>query len=115
MKHLKKIRKFHREAGQRNALMKALVTALIMNGKIKTTEAKAKELRPKIEKIISKARVKNINTIRAIRTMLAEAVTKKLFDDVAIKYTERNGGYTRIVKLGQRKSDGSKMAHIEFV
>ncbi|MEK7494062.1 MAG: 50S ribosomal protein L17 [Patescibacteria group bacterium] len=115
MKHLNKVRKFHREADQRRALLKALITALITNGKIKTTEAKAKELRPRIEKMVSKAKVKDINTIRLIRRTLAESVTKKLFDEVAPKYKERAGGYTRIVKLGQRKSDGSKMAQIEFV
>ena len=115
MKHLNKIRKFHRETGQRRALLKALITALIMNGKIKTTEAKAKEVRPRIEKMVSKAKVKNINTMRFIRRTLAESATKKLFDEVAVKYKESNGGYTRIVKLGQRRSDGSKIAQIEFV
>lgn len=115
MKHLNKVRKFHRETGQRRALLKALITALIVNGTIKTTEAKAKELRPQIEKMVSKAKIKNINTLRCIRKTLAESVTKKLFDEVAVKYKDRNGGYTRIVKLGQRKSDGSKMAQIEFV
>ncbi len=115
MKHLNKTRKFHREAGQRKALLKALITALITNGKIKTTEAKAKEMRPRIEKMISKAKTKDMNAMRLIRQTLAESVTKKLFDEVAIKYKERNGGYTRIVKLGQRRSDGSKIAQIEFV
>lgn len=115
MKHLNKVRKFHRETGQRRALLKALITALIVNGTIKTTEAKAKELRPQIEKMVSKAKIKNINTVRLIRKTLAESVTKKLFDEVAVKYKDRNGGYTRVVKLGQRKSDGSKMAQIEFV
>lgn len=115
MKHLQKGRKFHREAGQRQALMKALLTALIMNGKIKTTEAKAKELRPAIEKMVTRAKVKSVQNVRITRKTLAPAVTKKLFDEVASKYKERKGGYTRIVKLGQRRSDGSKVAHIEFV
>lgn len=86
-----------------------------MNGKIKTTEAKAKEIKPKIEKMITRAKVKNVQNVRLVRKTLAPAVTKKLFDEVAQKYKERNGGYTRIVKLGQRRSDGSKVAHIEFV
>lgn len=115
MKHLKKARKFHREIGPRQALIKSLLTALIMNGKIKTTEAKAKEIKPKIEKMITRAKVKNVQNVRLVRKTLAPAVTKKLFDEVAQKYKERNGGYTRIVKLGQRRSDGSKVAHIEFV
>jgi len=95
--------------------MKALATALIVNGKIKTTEAKAKELRPQIEKIVSKAKNKNVHSVRLVRKVLAEKVTNKLFNDVAAKYKDRQGGYTRIVKLGQRKSDGSKMAQIEFI
>lgn len=115
MKHLKKTRTLHRETGQRAALLKALMTALIVNGKIKTTEAKAKEVRPRIEKMVSKAKVKNSTAIRLIRRTFAENVTKKLFDEVAVKYKERNGGYTRIVKIGRRRSDGSKMAQIEFV
>lgn len=115
MKHLQKGRKFHRETGQRKALMKALLTALIMHGKIKTTEAKAKELRPAIEKMVTRAKVKSVHNVRMTRKTLAPAPTKKLFDEIAEKYRERKGGYTRIVKLGQRRSDGSKVAHIEFV
>lgn len=115
MRHLQKGRKFHREASQRKALMKALVTALITNGKIKTTEAKAKELRPTIEKMVTRAKVKNPYNIRLIRKTLAEKIAKKLFDEIATKYQERPGGYTRITKLGQRKSDSSDMAQIEFI
>lgn len=115
MRHLKKTKKFHRETDQRKALEKALLTALISYGKIKTTEAKAKWLRPKIEKIVTKAKIKNVNNIRAVRKILAEKPTKRVFDEIASKYQERPGGYTRVIKLGQRKSDGSKMATIEFI
>lgn len=115
MRHLKKGRKFHRESAQRKALMKALVTALVVNGKIKTTHAKAKELRPAIEKMVTRAKMKTPYNIRLIRKTLAEKVTRKLFDEIATKYQERAGGYTRIVRLGQRKSDGSSMAQIEFI
>lgn len=115
MRKLKKGRKLHREKNQRKALMKALMTALISNGKIKTTEAKAKEIRPKIEKMVTRARVKSVSNIREIKKVFAEDVSKKLFDEVAPKYQKRAGGYTRITKLGVRKSDGSKMAQIEFV
>ena len=115
MRKLKRGRKLHRETKQRKALMKALMTALISNGKIKTTEAKAKEIRPKIEKMVTRARVKSVSSIREINKVFAEDISKKLFDEVAPKYQKRAGGYTRITKLGARKSDGSKMAQIEFV
>ncbi|MEK7067154.1 MAG: 50S ribosomal protein L17 [Patescibacteria group bacterium] len=115
MRHLNKQKKFHRETDQRRALAKALLTALISHGKIKTTEAKAKWLRPKIEKMVTRAKIKNVNNTRLLRKTLAEKPTKTLFDDIAVKYKERSGGYTRVIKLGQRKSDGSKMAIIEFV
>lgn len=115
MRHLNKQKKFHRETDQRRALAKALLTALISHGKIKTTEAKAKWLKPKIEKMITRAKTKNVNNARLLRRTLAEKPTKTLFDDIAVKYKDRAGGYTRVVKLGQRKSDGSKMAVIEFV
>jgi len=115
MRHLKKTRKFHRESGQRKALIKSLATALVLHGHIHTTEAKAKELRPYIEKMISKARLKTPHTLGLIRKTLAPAVARKLFDEIAPKYKERGGGYTRIVKMGPRASDSSRMAQIEFV
>src|SRR3989344_448827 len=93
----------------------ARLIALVVNGKIKTTHAKAKELRPAIEKMITRAKVKTPYNIRLIRKTLAEKVTKKLFGEIAAKYQDRAGGYTRIIRLGQRKSDSSSMAHIEFI
>ena len=115
MNNLKKGRKLHRVTKQRKALMKALMTALIDNGKIKTTEAKAKELRPYIEKMVTKGKVKSVVNIREVRKILSESATKKLFDEVSSKYEKRPGGYTRITKLERRKSDGAKLAQIEFV
>ncbi len=115
MNKLKKGRKLHREKDQRRALMKALMTALIDNEKIITTEAKAKELRPAIEKMVTKAGAKSVANIRSARKILSLAATKKLFDDIAPQYVKRPGGYTRITKLERRKSDGAKMAQIEFV
>jgi large subunit ribosomal protein L17 len=115
MNNLKKGRKLHREKDQRRALMKALMTALIDNKKITTTEAKAKELRPAIEKMVTKAGTKSVANIRGVRKILSEDVTKKLFDDIAPQYIKRPGGYTRITKLERRKSDGARMAQIEFV
>ena len=115
MRHLNKQKKFHRESGQRKALMKALVTALISYGKIKTTSAKAKALRPEMEKMITRAKVKNPHNLRLIRKTLSVGATEKLFNEVAPRFSERKGGYIRIVNLGHRKSDSSKMAQIEFV
>jgi len=115
MFNLKKGRKFHRESAQRKALMKALLTGLIANGKIKTTEAKAKELRPRIEKLVTRAKVKSVSNIRLVRRTLSEDVTNKLFDEISPKYAKRSGGYTRITKIAHRRSDGSKMAQIEFI
>lgn len=115
MRHLKKSRKFHRESSQRKALLKSLATSLVLHGKIRTTEAKAKELRPVVERMVSRARHKEAHASRLLARTLAPSVVKKLMDDIAPKYKERQGGYTRIVKLGQRASDGSHMAQIEFV
>lgn len=117
MKHHKANRKFNRTAGQRGALLKGLAESLVTHGKIETTEAKAKELRPKIEKLVTKAK----NPTLAVRRQLlasfynhTEAV-EKLIADIAPKYADRKGGYTRIIKLTPRAGDASKMAIIEFV
>ena len=116
MKHLKKGRKFHRETGQRQALMKALLTALITSGKIKTTEAKAKELRPAIEKMVTRAKVNTIASKRYIRAhVYTEGAQKKLFDVLAPRYMTRVGGCTRIMKLGSRQGDRAPIVRLEFV
>jgi len=117
MRHHNKNRKFGRETNQRRALLRSLALSLIIRKKIKTTEAKAKELRPYIEKIITQARTNTLNSRRIILSRLFNQVeeVKKLFDEIAPKYKDRKGGYTRIIKLPPRKSDGSRMAIIEFV
>jgi large subunit ribosomal protein L17 len=115
MKKLQKGRKLHRERGQRIALLKTLATSLILKEKIKTTEAKAKELSPYIEKKITKAKAGDVTAKRYLARFFSEKAAKKLFAEIAPKYKERNGGYTRVVKLGRRKSDSSKMAIIELV
>ncbi len=115
MNKQKKGRKFHREKDERRALMKTLATSLIIKGKITTTEAKAKELSPFIEKKITKAKKGDVATLRYLRTFFSERTAKKLMNEIAPKYKERQGGYTRIIKLGKRKSDSSKMAIIELV
>jgi large subunit ribosomal protein L17 len=88
---------------------------LVLHEKIKTTEAKARELSPFIEKKITKAKKGDIAARRMLLKNFSLNIVKKLVDDIAPKYKEREGGYTRVVKLGRRKSDGAKMAIIELV
>lgn len=115
MRKFKKGRKFGREKSQRNALLKSLVSALYLNGKIKTTEAKAKEVSPIAEKFITRAKKSDVSARRLLGGNLSKEIVKKLVDEIAPKYKERKGGYTRIIKLGPRKSDGAKMAIIELL
>jgi len=117
MRHHSNVRKFGRNKNQRHALLKGLVLSLIAHGRIETTEAKAKELRPLVEKLVTKA---NAGTLASRRLVLSRlynlnAETSKLVDTIAPKYKGRAGGYTRITKLPQRAGDASKMAVIEFI
>lgn len=111
----KRGRKLSRKRNQRKALLKTLASALILNEKIKTTEAKAKEISSFVEKIITKAKAGKITSRRFLAKFFSPKIVKKLVDEIGPKYKERKGGYTRIIKLGRRKSDGAKMAIIELV
>ena len=117
MRHHNSNRKFGLEKTKRRALLNSLVLNLIVRERIETTLPKAKELRPTIEKLVTQAKRADLATKRLIVGRLAgrKKEVKKLFDTLAPKYKEKNGGYTRIVKLGARKSDGAEMAIIEFV
>ena len=115
MRKRKKGKKFGRVKEQRKALMKSLASSLILHKKIKTTETKAKELRRFIEPLITKAKAGNLHKRRQARRFLSDSITDKLFNDIAPSYKERPGGYTRIIKLAPRESDGARMAQIEFV
>jgi large subunit ribosomal protein L17 len=115
MRKLKKGRKFSRKKDQRKALFKSLASALILKEKIKTTEAKAKELRSFIEKFINRAKNKDLATRRFLSKFFPAKTVKKLVDEIGPRYKERKGGYTRIIKLGLRKTDGARMAIIELV
>lgn len=115
MRKRKKERKLSRKRDQRKALLKSLAQSLILKEKIKTTEAKAKELAPFIGKQISRAKIDNIQSRRILKKFFSEEIVKKLITEIAPRYKERKGGYTRIIKLGPRKSDGAKMAIIELV
>jgi len=117
MRHHNTKRKFGRRKNQRNALLNSLALNLIVRGKIKTTEPKAKELKPFIEKLVTKAKKGDLSMRKLIVSKLSNRrrEVKKLFEIIAPKYADKKGGYTRVLKLGARKSDGAKMAIIEFV
>ncbi len=116
MRHHGNVRKFGREKTQRHALMRSLARNLIRDSRIKTTLAKAKELRPFVEKLVTKAKVGGVASRRLIMTRIQGAPeTKTLVDTLAPKYKGRSGGYTRIIKMPNRDLDGAPMAMIEFV
>lgn len=115
MRKRNKGRALSRPKNQRIALLKALATGLFLHGKIKTTEAKAKELRSVSEKMITRARGKDMAGRRVLSQTLSPVVLKKLMEEIAPKYEGRQGGYTRIIKMGPRKSDGASMVLIELV
>lgn len=117
MRHHNNTRKFGRDKTQKRALLNSLAFNLIVREKIKTTEPKAKELRPFMEKLITRAKKGDMATRRIIAAKLSNRgkEVKKLFEVLAPKYADKKGGYTRVLKLGARKSDGAKMAIIEFV
>jgi len=115
MKKLKRGRKLSRKRNQRKALLKSLARALFLNEKIKTTEAKAKEVRMFAEKLITRARKGDLASRRILAKYFSKNIVKKLVDEIGPRYKKRKGGYTRIIKLGPRKSDGAKMAIIELV
>ncbi len=117
MRHGNNKRKFGREKNERKALINSLALNLIIRGKIKTTLPKAKELRPFVEKLVTAAKKGDLATKRLVIAKLSgrRPETKKLFEVIAPKYKERNGGYTRVLKMGPRKSDGAPMAIIEFI
>ncbi|HXV26811.1 MAG TPA: 50S ribosomal protein L17 [Candidatus Paceibacterota bacterium] len=108
-------RKFGRESAQRNAFFKALATGLIEHGRIRTTEARAKSLRPVAEKLVTRAKQGDLAARRILSAKLGPAAVTKLMGDIAPRFADRKGGYTRVVKLGRRTSDGAPMAVIEFV
>lgn len=119
MKHHTKQKKLGREKKQRKALLSSLTEALVENGQIRTTEAKAKALRPFVEKLITKAgEDKDAQKLQRLITKRLQGrkdTARKLISDIAPRFVERPGGYTRIVKLPPRKSDGAKEAIIQFV
>ena len=116
MRHLNAGRKLNRSASHRRALFRNLVTALLERERIKTTDAKAKETRRLTERMITLGKEGTLAARRRALTFVqSRAVVKKLFDDIAPRFKERNGGYTRIVKIGIRHGDAAPVSIIELV
>ena len=109
-------RKLGRTSDHRKAMLRAMVTYLLENGQIETTVTRAKEVRSMAEKMITIAKTNDLHSKRqALAYITKEDVVKKLFDDIAPKYADRNGGYTRIAKIGPRRGDAAEMCIIELV
>ena len=116
MRHRAKGRQLSRTASHKKATMNNLATNLFKHGGIQTTEAKAKELRPFAERLITLARRGDLHARRLVERRLKDKdVTHKLFDEIGKRFAARGGGYTRIVKLGHRVGDGADVARIELL
>jgi large subunit ribosomal protein L17 len=115
MRHRKKGRKLNRTASHRKATLRNMATSLFRHERIETTEAKAKELRPFAERMVTLAKRGDLHARRqAARQISDRQVLGKLFDDIGPRFAERQGGYTRILKLGARRGDAAEMALIEL-
>jgi large subunit ribosomal protein L17 len=115
MRHNKKGRKFGRETKKRKELLRGLAEALIAKGRVITTQAKAKSLKPYLEKIITRSKKNNVATARFLAGKFSRTSVKKLLQEIGPKFADRGGGYTRIINLPPRSSDGAKMAIIELI
>lgn len=111
MKH----RKFGREKNVRGALLARLTEALVSHGKIKTTEARAKTIRPLVERLVTMARRNDLASRRLVGKRIGPKATRFLVETLAPRYHDRRGGYTRITKIPSHRKDGARMAMIEFV
>ena len=109
-------RKLGRTSDHRNAMLRAMVTYLFENGKIETTVTRAKEVRSMAEKMVSLGKKEDLHSKRQVFSYITkETVAKKVIDEYGPKYADRNGGYTRIIKIGARRGDAAEMAIIELV
>ncbi|MEK7635429.1 MAG: 50S ribosomal protein L17 [Patescibacteria group bacterium] len=115
MRHHNANRKFSRVRKVRVALINSLARSLILHQKMETTEPKAKEIRPFVEKLITKGKLQTVAARRDINIKVGPKATKIVVDELSKKYEDRKGGFLRIIKTKRRPSDGSKMAIIEFV
>lgn len=109
-------RKLGRATDCRKAMLRAMVTFLLENGKIETTVTRAKEVRSMTEKMITLGKTSDLHSKRQVLAYVTkEDVAKKLFDEISPKYAERNGGYTKIIKIGPRRGDAAEMAIIQLI
>lgn len=116
MRHGKKIHKLERPRAHRQALVSNLATALITHGKIRTTEAKAKALKPVIDRLIATAKTNTVHARRlAGRTIKSRDILKRLFDEIAPKMVNRSSGYSRMMRVGTRRGDGAQIVLIELM
>jgi large subunit ribosomal protein L17 len=116
MRHRVKGRKLGRTPAHRSALFRNQLSSLVREERIRTTLEKAKELRPLAEKVVTQGKRDTLHARRRVNRVISDRdLVKKLFDEIAPRYQQRPGGYTRIVKLGPRKGDGAEMAYLEFV
>lgn len=116
MRHRVAGRKFGRNTNQRKALLRNLAVSLILNERITTTEAKAKTIRPVVEKLVTMSREDTEHHRRLVMARLAdERATAKLFDIIGPRFDGQPGGYTRIYKIGTRRGDGAPVSMIEFI
>lgn len=115
MRHRKRGRKFGRVRKVRRALYRSLLVSFISKEKIRTTLPKAKEIRPQIEKLVTKAKKGTLALRRDVIAAVGASSAAKLFSKIAPAYADRKGGYTRIIKLPRRHSDNAAMAILEFV
>ncbi|OGZ33498.1 MAG: 50S ribosomal protein L17 [Candidatus Portnoybacteria bacterium RBG_13_41_18] len=115
MRHKNKGRKFGLKRNQRRAFLKSLAANLILKGKIKTTQARAKEMRTMVERLITQTKTGELSKVRLAGRLLSKNALSHLVKNVATNYKDRQGGYTRITKLGRRSSDSASMVIIELV
>ena len=116
MRHLKKGRHLHRSSSHRKALLQNLAVSVLTNERVQTTEAKAKEVRRLIDRVITWGKRGDLHARRlAVRQVRSRTVVKKVFDELAPRYRERPGGYTRIMKVGYRHGDNAPMVVLELV
>lgn len=104
-----------RDANERKALFKTLASSLVMTERIETTEAKAKAIRPYVEKLVTKAKRRNKEARMFVEPFLTQAATDKVISDMAVRFAKRDGGYTRIIKLGNRFFDNAPVVLMEWV
>ncbi len=116
MKHNRKGRTLGREKASREALLRNLAQSLILYEHINTTLAKAKEVRPFVEKLITTAKTKSLTSRRQLHKVLSmESAVNKMLEEIGPRYQKRTGGYTRIIKLGRRKGDNAEIAQIQLI